>query len=119
MDNINLKSIEKKIWFANFQDGIWDIYWGILLLGFGLSPLLEELGIIKVNHMEYQDNDIFSLAIEYNDRNIQSKNTFLKVIIKKWFNKLENISQYEYVSAEVIIDDVANNNDNNTLPLNL
>ena len=47
MESINLNSIEKKIWFANFQDGLWDIYWGILLLGFGLSPIMEDIGIIK------------------------------------------------------------------------
>lgn len=47
MESINLKSVEKKIWLSTFQDGLWDIYWGILLLGFGLSPILEDLGLMK------------------------------------------------------------------------
>jgi hypothetical protein len=47
MEIMNLKSIEKKIWLSSFQDGIWDIYWGILLLGFGVSPVLEEFGVIR------------------------------------------------------------------------
>ena len=47
MKSSNLKSIEKKIWLSTFQDGIWDIYWGLLLLGFGISPILEDFGLIK------------------------------------------------------------------------
>jgi hypothetical protein len=47
MDSINLKSIEKKVWLTSYQDGIWDIYWGVLLLGFGISPILEDFGLIK------------------------------------------------------------------------
>jgi len=32
---------------SNFEDGFWDLYWGLLLIGFGVSPVLEELGILK------------------------------------------------------------------------
>lgn len=44
---INLKEIEKKAWLSNFEDGIWDLYWGILLLGFGISSGLKYYGVTK------------------------------------------------------------------------
>ncbi len=47
MESIQIKSIEKKIWLSTYQDGLWDLYWGVLLLGFGVSPLLEKFGVIK------------------------------------------------------------------------
>lgn len=47
MKQINLKTLEKRIWLSNFEDGFWDLYWGLLLLGFGVSPVLEELGVLK------------------------------------------------------------------------
>lgn len=46
-DHLDLKSIEKKMWFSTYQDGFWDLYWGILLLGFGISLVLENIGINK------------------------------------------------------------------------
>ena len=43
-ENIDLKEIEKKTWRSTFEDGILDIYFGILILGLGmgmtLSPIL-------------------------------------------------------------------------------
>ncbi|MFC2088148.1 hypothetical protein ACFLSX_00970, partial [Calditrichota bacterium] len=39
--------IEKKMWLTTYQDGFWDLYWGLLLLGFGISPVLENFGINK------------------------------------------------------------------------
>jgi len=36
-ENINLKELERKAWKSFFQDGIWDIYFGLLILGMGLS----------------------------------------------------------------------------------
>lgn len=43
--NINLIELERKAYRSTFQDGLWDIFWGLLILGFGLSPWLYELGI--------------------------------------------------------------------------
>ncbi len=36
--------MEQKVFQTTFQDGLWDIYLGLLLIIFGLSPLLEYLG---------------------------------------------------------------------------
>ena len=36
--NINLKALEKKAWRSVFQDGLWDIFLGLLLMAFGLRP---------------------------------------------------------------------------------
>jgi hypothetical protein len=44
-ENINLKNIERKAWRTYFQDGIWDIFLGLILLSFGIIPFLEEIGI--------------------------------------------------------------------------
>lgn len=40
---IDLKKLEKKAWKSTFQDGIWDIYLGSLILVMGVSPLLKTL----------------------------------------------------------------------------
>ena len=46
-EKIDLKEIEKKAWKSCFQDGLWDIFLGLILLSFGISPFIEELtGII-------------------------------------------------------------------------
>ncbi|MFC1875116.1 hypothetical protein ACFLY3_03075 [Chloroflexota bacterium] len=37
MNDISLKEIEKKVFRSYFNDGLWDIYGGFILLGFGLS----------------------------------------------------------------------------------
>jgi uncharacterized membrane-anchored protein len=42
-EKIDLKKIEKKAWKSCFQDGLWDIFLGLILLSFGLSPFIEEL----------------------------------------------------------------------------
>lgn len=44
-EQINLKEIESKAWRSVFQDGIWDIYLGLLLLAMGASSLMDKLGI--------------------------------------------------------------------------
>lgn len=38
---IELKEIEKKAYKSVFQDGLWDIYFGILVLGWGLSAVVK------------------------------------------------------------------------------
>ena len=44
-ENINLKEIEKKAWKSYFQDGLWDIFLGLILFSFGIIPFLEEIGV--------------------------------------------------------------------------
>lgn len=43
-DKLGLKKVEQRVFQTTFQDGLWDIYLGLLLIIFGLSPLLEYLG---------------------------------------------------------------------------
>ena len=38
---IELRELEKKAYKSTFQDGLWDIYFGILVLGWGLSALVK------------------------------------------------------------------------------
>ncbi len=35
----NIKEIEKKAWMSTFQDGLWDIYFGLIIMGIGFSWL--------------------------------------------------------------------------------
>ena len=39
LNDIELKEVEKKVFTSYFNDGIWDIYGGLILLGFGLTML--------------------------------------------------------------------------------
>jgi hypothetical protein len=41
--NINLKEIERKAFRSTFQDGLWDMYLGFLLLTMGMGPVLPAL----------------------------------------------------------------------------
>jgi len=38
-ENIDLKELEKKAYRSTFEDGIWDIFIGLILLAFGFIPL--------------------------------------------------------------------------------
>lgn len=40
---INLKELERKAWRSVFQDGLWDMYLGFLLLTMGMGPVLPAL----------------------------------------------------------------------------
>jgi hypothetical protein len=42
--NISLKELERKAWTSYFQDGLWDIYLGLLLLAMAVSALLSDVG---------------------------------------------------------------------------
>ena len=44
-EQIDLKGLEKKAWRSAFQDGIWDIYFGLLFFGLGVAPFGEMLGL--------------------------------------------------------------------------
>jgi hypothetical protein len=43
--HINLKELEKKVFKSNFEDGLWDIYLGMLLLQISLSTFLYALDL--------------------------------------------------------------------------
>ena len=40
---INLKELERKAFRSTFQDGLWDMYLGFLLLTMGMGPVLPSL----------------------------------------------------------------------------
>ena len=42
--NISLKELERKAWTSYFQDGLWDIYLGLLLLAMAVWALLSDVG---------------------------------------------------------------------------
>ena len=44
VENIDLKEIEKKAWRSTYQDGLWDIYIGLLITGYALIFYLNFLG---------------------------------------------------------------------------
>jgi hypothetical protein len=41
---INLKELERKAWRSVFQDGLWDIFLGLLLLAMAIWALLSDVG---------------------------------------------------------------------------
>jgi hypothetical protein len=43
--NLDLKAIERRAWKSFFQDGLWDIYLGLLLLAMGVSAWLSDQDI--------------------------------------------------------------------------
>ena len=48
--NLDLKAIERRAWRSFFQDGLWDIYLGLLLLAMGASAWLSDQDISEVTH---------------------------------------------------------------------
>ena len=49
--DINLKVIERQAWRSVFQDGLWDIYLGMLLMAMAALTLLSKTNIPKVGQM--------------------------------------------------------------------
>lgn len=41
IEDINLKEIQRKVYMSFFQDGLWDIFLGLFLLGWGLAILTD------------------------------------------------------------------------------
>lgn len=41
---IDLKQVERKVWKSFFEDGIWDIYLGMLLMAMAVGALLSDIG---------------------------------------------------------------------------
>ena len=44
-ESIDIKKLEKKAWKSEFQDGIWDIYFGWLFLGLAIAPFGDTFGL--------------------------------------------------------------------------
>lgn len=42
-EQIDLKGIERRAWRSTFEDGLWDIYLGLILFAMGISHLLDRL----------------------------------------------------------------------------
>jgi hypothetical protein len=49
--NIDLKQLERKVWTSFFEDGIWDIYLGMLLLAMGVGAFFSDFGISEKAQM--------------------------------------------------------------------
>jgi len=49
--NVDLKALEKKAWRSVFQDGLWDIFLGLLLMAFGLSAWLDRQALSESMRM--------------------------------------------------------------------
>ena len=43
--NINLKALERKAWTSYFQDGLWDIFLGLLLVSSAVNTWLSDTGV--------------------------------------------------------------------------
>ena len=44
-EQIDLRGLEKKAWRSAFQDGIWDIYLGLIFLGLSIAPFGDTFGL--------------------------------------------------------------------------
>ena len=44
-EQVDLKEMEKKAWKSTFQDGLWDIYFGLIIMGIGFTWLGRFLGL--------------------------------------------------------------------------
>ena len=44
-EQLDLKGLEKRAWRSAFQDGIWDIYLGLLFLGLAIAPFGDAFGL--------------------------------------------------------------------------
>lgn len=47
-DKRDLKELERKVWISTFQDGFWDIYFGLIIMGLGLAPLGRFLALPEI-----------------------------------------------------------------------
>ena len=44
-EKVDLRELEKKAWKSTFQDGLWDIYIGLLFMGMGLYTIPQLFGL--------------------------------------------------------------------------
>jgi hypothetical protein len=61
-ERINLKEVERKAWRSFFQDGLWDIYLGLLLLGMGSSSLGRYVGLPEESGWSLLPNLIWAIV---------------------------------------------------------
>ena len=45
--DIDLKKIERKVWTSFYEDGIWDIYLGLLLSGLAVGAFFSDVGLTE------------------------------------------------------------------------
>lgn len=45
--DIDLKNLERKVWTSFFEDGIWDIYLGLLLMGLAVGAFFSDVGLTE------------------------------------------------------------------------
>jgi len=50
-EKLNLKELERKAWRSFFDDGLWDIYLGLLLALMGVSAFMNTLELTETMHM--------------------------------------------------------------------
>ena len=50
-EKLNLKELERKAWRSFFDDGLWDIYLGLLLALMGVSAFMNSLDLTEGVHM--------------------------------------------------------------------
>ena len=50
-EKLNLKELERKAWRSFFDDGLWDIYLGLLLALMGVSAFMNNLELTEAMHM--------------------------------------------------------------------
>lgn len=50
-EKLNLKELERKAWRSFFDDGLWDIYLGLLLALMGVSSFMNTLELTEAMHM--------------------------------------------------------------------
>ncbi|MFX1275267.1 MAG: hypothetical protein ACFFBP_16375 [Promethearchaeota archaeon] len=62
-EKINLKDLERKAWKSFFQDGLWDIYFGLILLGLAASQLLYLLPFPELINLFIVLIPIYSIAM--------------------------------------------------------
>ncbi len=62
-EKLNLKELEKKAYRSTFQDGIWDIYLGIIILGLALSTIGTLFGLDSIISMLFILPLVYSIAI--------------------------------------------------------
>ncbi|MGB7055061.1 MAG: hypothetical protein WBE28_07055 [bacterium] len=51
VQSIDLKQLERKVWTSFFEDGIWDIYLGMLLMAMAVGALLTDFGVPESTQM--------------------------------------------------------------------
>lgn len=51
VQNVNLREIERKAYRSTFQDGLWDIFLGLMLFAMAVGALLSDLGMAHLSTM--------------------------------------------------------------------